>query len=250
MSFQSVQNNFSSLELMEINDINDYPGESIIEISDAAAPIERQIDMGTFECHLCDSMFAMRSEQRKHLETHISKTPQNEFQCNLCEKKFRTRCTIKRHQKIHNVYKSFQCTECKYRCTLKSTFDAHTNRHKKIKPHKCSFCDYASADSTHLQRHLKQHTEKPIFCFKCSYRCIQFACLVNHYRKEHNEQHISCFFCNFETRKADDIVQHLIESHKRYWTKDIKKCYICKFQSQTKKEYEDHVRNEKHNITF
>lgn len=82
-------------------------------------------------CDVCGKSYALASDLRRHLATHLEVRP---FRCADCGKGFTAKSTLLRHQLLHQPEKPFKCLFCSKGYIQKN----HLNRHYQTVHHQYS----------------------------------------------------------------------------------------------------------------
>ena len=90
----------------------------------------------SFQCDICDKVFASQGVLKKHKKNHNS-NPEN-LKCDLCEQNFNEKWKLNAHMKSHVVY---SCDQCERNFTNQDIKEKHIKiSHENVKLF-CYFCN-------------------------------------------------------------------------------------------------------------
>ena len=76
----------------------------------------------TYECDVCEKVFAKPSDLTRHMRTHTKEKP---YECDVCEKRFTLAGSLKSHMRIHTNEKPYECDVCEKRYRHANTLKYH-----------------------------------------------------------------------------------------------------------------------------
>lgn len=197
------------------------------------------------QCPHCGKIF----QQRESLASHIQKLHNivPTFECSLCEKMFAKQKELKDHTNIHS--KIFVCPSCKKRHSTDISLEEHRiNCSAKKDGIEISVVDYFSShnDSEHSDNQnskVKRYLENASKIYNCELCYMVFDsedALTAHEIKKHNHgEKPTCSFCNIKFVTIRTLVKHEYESHK---IGKALKCEECPRNFYCLKTLEEHVK--------
>lgn len=240
------------------------PGCSGVEAADPASLTT--VEIGKYQCLLCQKNFAQKSIYQSHLRSH-GKDGEDPYRCNICGKTFAVPARLTRHYRTHTGEKPYQCEYCNKSFSVKENLSVHRRIHTKERPYKCDVCGRAFEHSGKLHRHMRIHTgERPHKCSVCSKTFIQSGQLVIHMRTHTGEKPYVCKSCkkgftcskqlkvHTRTHTGEkpytcDICRkafgynHVLKLHQvSHYGEKVYKCTICNETFGSKKTMELHIK--------
>ncbi|XP_011632498.1 Krueppel homolog 1 [Pogonomyrmex barbatus] len=235
-----------------------------VEAADPVSPTT--VDVGKYQCLLCQKTFAQKSVYQSHLRSH-GKEGEDPYRCNICGKTFAVPARLTRHYRTHTGEKPYQCEYCNKSFSVKENLSVHRRIHTKERPYKCDVCGRAFEHSGKLHRHMRIHTgERPHKCTVCAKTFIQSGQLVIHMRTHTGEKPYVCKSCkkgftcskqlkvHTRTHTGEkpytcDICRkafgynHVLKLHQvSHYGEKVYKCTICNETFGSKKTMELHIK--------
>ena len=193
--------------------------EDIIEESEEEFEY-RDENHNSFECHICEKAFKIRSGLKRHVETH-----KRRFKCNRCDKIFKTMLDLKVHRHVHAHEKPFECDFCGVGFKATVNLQEHRRIHTGEK-YDCDICGKKFTQKAGLNSHKKTHTDdgsRPFECDKCDSKFKNLAGLRAHELAHSDDRPFSCEMC-FKKYKTRSQLKDHERSHKQ--EKNFE-CDIC-----------------------
>lgn len=116
------------------------------------------------KCSGCDKTFACEKILRRHEQRHGPKR----FVCEHCSRAFAMMSQLKSHLNTHLVIKPYQCHICNKTYSHKAPLETHIMQHTDPKPFKCTICPKMYKWPEDLNMHQKAEHEGN-YRYKCRY---------------------------------------------------------------------------------
>ena len=233
----------------------------------------------SFECKVCNKVFAKKGNLAKHAKSHgkrkylitkpMRKTKgrskqEEEFACGICAEIFTTLYELEAHENIHledgtvealedfkaevkrrHEGKVYECSVCRKTFPSKFKLMRHQHIHMTVKPYPCDVCGRRFSRKDHLQVHYRIHTgEKICYCMDCGQGFNTTTALHRHIARLHavDRSTYMCAMCDLEFAFKSQLKRHFDCTHRRSFT-----CEFCGNISNSEDALYRHLR--KHILT-
>ncbi|XP_067627902.1 zinc finger protein 431 [Eurosta solidaginis] len=189
--------------------------------------------MKTYQCKICNEIFANRTKLMNHKREMHSFDPQADspFRCEICGNTYRTRIQLRFHVKRHDA-RNFKCNQCNRTFIRHHDLKKHQLIHTGELPYKCDICS-ASYRYTHALRDHKEriHLNETFIC-KVSGCEAQFRTRsqLNDHKYKHIGNPYKCERCSKDFLRRESLRRHSKAVHK-----------ICPTEEELTKIFQQHM---------
>lgn len=190
--------------------------------------------LNTFQCEICDIMFEIKDDLKKHDKTVHERSETNT--CLFCGQRFSYPSDLKRHERKHTGFRPYICNLCEKPYPTANQLTNHMQQHlqKAIgeKCFQCGECKKSFTSSSDLKRHLRRahKADLPFTCRICQKIFPTREEFHTHRQEAHGIKVVpivdkfvhECHYCSKKFRYPSDIKRHLI-------THSSKKAYKCDY---------------------
>lgn len=204
----------------------------------------------TFNCDICNTLFASRSLLDIHTAAaHLLKLP-----CDSCDNEFVDQGTLLRHRT--EEHRTIRCTKCPMLCTSQNMLDQHvSNVHdpmpsppSTVKETPYFTCDRCNENFTSLAA-LGVHTStmhaSRYRCESCDVGFVSTSALTQHLHTLSHIARFRCAICNRCYLNAASLTHHTLTMHRPEFY-----CEKCELGFTDRISLNEHLLSPEHQLTF